>query len=144
MSYSVTITYKGVDTELPQIPWPICGTYVPQNCYIDSPVYECGYPVDVTITDETKVGYDDENEKKYGKSIYATNVDDRFGYAAQVEPFLTESIPYPVPLAQFKLAAVGGTDNSVTFTVEDYKEAFYYMELAKQLAPRFEVSVVPN
>lgn len=139
MAFSVTITYKGVEADPAIAVAPISGVYCPRNSYIDSAVYENGYPVDVEITDKTKVGYD--QEKKYGKSIYATNVDDKFGYAAQVEPYASESIPFPVPLAQFKMAVVGGTDGSYKFDVEDYKEAFYYMELGKELAPQFEVVV---
>ncbi len=138
MAYSVTITYKGTETDAAVAVAPISSYYCPKNSYIDSAVYENGYPVDTPITDSTEVGYD--KEKKYGKSIYATNVADKYGYAPVVEPYASESIPFPVPLAQFKLAVVG-EDNQVEFDVEDYKEAFYYMELGKQLAPQFEVTV---
>lgn len=143
MAYTVTITYNGLPTEPDQVVASICRYFAPTNSYIDSAVYENGYPVDLDVTSCDQIGAD--KDKKYGKSIYATNVDDKYGYAPQVEPYASTSIPFPTPLAQFKLAVVGGTDNSVTFDVDDYKEAFYYMDLGKSLADQgFVVEVVKN
>lgn len=132
MAFTVKITYKGMETDASRIVASISPIFVPTNSYIDTPAYVEGYHNSVTggaIAD------------KYGKSIYANNVDDKWGYAAQVAPYDSTSIPFPTPLAQFKLAVVG-KDNTVTFTVDDYKEAFYYMDLGKQLAEQgFEVTV---
>ena len=132
MAFTVKITYKGVETDASRIVASISPIFVPTNSYIDTPAYVEGFHNSVTggtIAD------------KYGKSIYANNVDDKWGYAAQVAPYDSTSIPFPVPLAQFKLAIVG-ENNTVTFTVDDYKEAFYYKELGHQLADQgFEVEV---
>lgn len=135
MAFTVKITYKGIETDASRIVASISPIFVPTNSYIDTPAYVEGYHNSVTggtIAD------------KYGKSIYANNVDDKWGYANQVAPFDSTSIPFPVPLAQFKLAVVG-KDNTVTFKVDDYKEAFYYMDLGKQLADQgFVVEVTDD
>lgn len=132
MAYTVSITYTGVDPSPIMSVAPISRIYKPDSSYIDTPVYTEGGPIGEDV------------DKVYGKSIYATNVDG-WGEIDVLEPFASTGIPFPVPLAQFKLAAVGGTDNSVTFDVDDYKEAFYYMQLGKELADQgFEVSVTKN
>lgn len=142
MAYTVVIKYTGVEKDVANLAAPICGTYVPTNSYVDTPVFQNGYPVDVVVDSMTEVGYD--KEKKYGKSIYANNVDDKFGYADAVEPFASTSIPFPVALSQFKLAVVG-EDNQVTFDVEDYKEAFFYKDMGVALKDQgFEVTVSPK
>jgi hypothetical protein len=77
--------------------------------------------------------------------------DEAWGSVAAMEPYATTSIPFPVPLAQFKLAVVGGKDedgnpnNTVTFTTEDSKEAFYYMQVGVQMADQgFVVEVTDD
>jgi hypothetical protein len=114
MAYNVTIKYTG-PTEAPdKVVADVCATYVPNNSYIDTAAYE--------------------------GTVYDTNVDGN-GVIKLPEPFATTSFPFPVPLAQFKLAIVG-TNNEVTFQVEDYKEAFYYQDCGKALADQgFEVTV---
>lgn len=129
MAYTVTIKYNGVEEAVPQIADPISAVYAPCGSYIDTPVYREGYPVDA-----------EEADKKYGKSIYATNVCG-WGHIDVPEPYATTSVPMSSPLAQFKLAVVG-EDNQVDFDVEDYKEAFYYQQLGVQMADQgFEVTV---
>lgn len=129
MAYTVTIKYNGVQEPATHIADPICAQFVPNNSYIDSAVYVEGYPVDA-----------EADSKKYGKSIYATNVAG-WGDVVMPEPYATTSIPMSSPLAQFKLATVG-EDNTVEFDVEDYKEAFYYQQLGLDMASQgFEVTV---
>ena len=125
MAYKITITYAGLTQDPSQIIAPVCRLYRPDNSYIDTVAYKEGVP----------------GEHGYGPSVYATNVDG-MGSIAKMEPFATTSIPFPVPLAQFKLAVVG-KNNTVTFTVDDYKEAFYYMEMGEALKDQgFTVDVV--
>lgn len=125
MAYKITITYAGLTQDPSQIIAPVCRLYRPDNSYIDTVAYKEGVP----------------GEHGYGPSVYATNVDG-MGSIVKMEPFATTSIPFPVPLAQFKLAVVG-KNNTVTFTVDDYKEAFYYMEMGEALKDQgFTVEVV--
>ena len=128
MAYTVTIVYAGVQ-EPASIPFvsPICAQYVPTNSYVDTAAYD--------------------------GTVYDMNVKG-FGVIDLVEPYATTSFPYPVPLAQFKLATVGedvldGDEQptgakTVTFTVASYADAFWYMEAGKALAEQgFTVTVEP-
>lgn len=113
MSYNVTITYSGPATESITVVNPICRIFTPQNCYADTAAY--------------------------AGTVYDTNVDG-FGTIDLMEPYATTSFPYPVPLAQFKVAVLDDS-HTVTFAVETYMEAFYYMEAGKALAAQgFTVS----
>lgn len=135
MAYSIKITYKGEQTDVEQVAASICPIMLPNTSYADTPVFEEGY----------KVG-DEAKDKKYGKSVYATNVDG-FGSIDVKEPFKTTSFPFPVPLAQFKVAVIADDKDEhgnpyVEFDVEDYKEAMYYKEAGIKLADQgFEVKV---
>lgn len=135
MAYTVTITYNGVTEPEVRFADPIASMFEPTGSYIDSAVYTEGCPVGA-----------EEADKKYGKSIYATNVDG-WGEIAVKEPYASTSIPFPSPLAQFKLAIVSDEKDEagnpfVTFTVEDYKEAFYYKQIGHDLADQgFTVEV---
>ena len=114
MAYTVTIKYTGVSGEVAIGAAPIARLWNPDGSYIDSVAYE--------------------------GTVYDTNVAG-FGEVPAVAPYDSTSIPYPVALAQFKLATVGN-DNEVTFDVEDYKEAFFYKTLGEQMADQgFEVTV---
>ena len=127
MAYSITITYKGIEMGAANIVAPVCRVFRPDASYIDTVAYQKGFT-------------DAEGEAKYGKSVFATNVDG-FGSVEALEPFATTSVPFPVPMTQFKLAVVG-EDNKVEFDVDDYKEAFYYEQIGKALADQgFEVTV---
>ena len=136
MAYTIKITYAGVETDASRIVSPICRIFAPTNSYIDTPVYTEGGPVGA-------------DPLLYGKSVYATNVDG-FGSIEMPEPYASTSIPFPVPLAQFKLAVVGEVDEEsgnhfVEFDVDDYKEAFHYKELGAALADQgFTVEVTKN
>lgn len=106
MAYTVKITYTGpANPEAIKFASPICQTFAPTNAYTDTPAYK--------------------------STVYDTHVTG-FGFIDLMEPYATTGFPYPVPLAQFKLAVVG-KDNAkgakeVEFTVESYMEAFWYME----------------
>ena len=119
MAYTVKIVYAGVPapTNIPFVS-PIASLYVPSNSYVDTPAY--------------------------AGTVYDTNVEG-FGQLNIMEPYATTSFPFPVPLAQFKLAVVGtdGDDGKeVEFTVDSYEEAFWYMEAGKALADQgFTVTV---
>lgn len=123
MAYTVKIVYAGpqAPTNIPFVS-PIAPLCVPTNSYIDTPAYE--------------------------GTVYDTNVAG-FGQLNIMEPYATTSFPYPVPLAQFKLAVVG-TDGAtegtkeVEFTVDTYEEAFWYMAAGAQLKDQgFTVTVTP-
>lgn len=147
MSYTIKILYKGVETEASKIVSPICRIYRPDSSYVDTPVYTQGGPITADGQPVAKIGEVDPN---YGKSIYATNVDG-FGAVPSPEPFATTSVPFPVPLSQFKLAMVSTEKDEETgapyveFDVDDYKEAFYYSQVGVALADQgFEVTVTKN
>lgn len=124
MAYTVTIKYTGVSGQVAIGPAPIARLWNPDGSYIDSAAYE--------------------------GTVYDTNVEG-WGEVPAVAPYDSTSIPYPVALAQFKLATVGedlldGEENvigkQVSFTVDDYKEAFYYKTIGEQMADQgFEVTV---
>lgn len=135
MSYTIKITYKGVETEATKIVSPICRIYRPDSSYVDTAVYTQGGPITADGQKAASIGDVDPN---YGKSIYATNVEG-LGSSLSPEPFATTSVPFPVPLAQFKLAMVSDkTDENgysyVEITTDDYKEAFYYSQVGISLA----------
>lgn len=126
--YTVTITYTGITKDAEQIVAPICRVFAPQKSYIDTDVYTQGVPTENKITG-------------YGKSVYATNVPG-WGELTIPEPYASTSIPFPVPMAQFKVAMVG-EDNKVTFEVDSYMEAFYYKQIGVALESQgFTVEVV--
>ncbi len=110
MAYNVTITYKGPATESISFVNPICRMYVPNNSYVDTKAYE--------------------------GTVYDTNVEG-FGKIDLMEPYASTSFPFPVPLAQFKLAVFGEdvkdssgniTGKKVMFSVENYMEAYWYTQ----------------
>lgn len=101
MAYKIVITYVGVPVDADRLVAPICRIYTPDNSYVDTEAYE--------------------------NTVYDTNVGG-FGSIDLLEPFATTSIPFPLPLAQFKLAVVA-ENGEVEFEVFDYKEAFYYKQL---------------
>lgn len=128
MSYNVKITYIGIAQDVERIADEICRIFIPNGSYIDSAVYTQGHGDD------------------YGKSVYATNVSG-FGSTEVKEPYASTSIPFSVPLAQFKLAVISTTEDAeghpyIEFVVDDYKEAFYYEEVGAAIAEQgFKVEV---
>lgn len=113
MNYIVSIAYNAPTPGIVGLASPIFATYAPTNSYVDTAAYD--------------------------GTVYDTNVKG-FGSIAAAEPFASTSFPYPVPMAQFKVAATGSL---VSFIVDDYKEAFYYEETGKALAAQgFSVAVI--
>lgn len=119
MAYTVKIVYTGPEapTNIPFVN-PICALYFPTNSYVDTPAYE--------------------------GTVYDTNVPG-FGSVPVMEPYASTSFPFPLPLAQFKVAVVGEDGESgkeCEFTVDTYEEAFYYMEAGAALKDQgFTVTV---
>jgi hypothetical protein len=114
--YKVTITYAGLTQDPQQAVMPICGEYVMDGSYIESEAY-------------AGTAYD---TKTHG-----------MGSIPLPEPYATEGIPTPFPSAvgKFHLAVVG-ENNTVEFTVDDYKEAFFYKALGEKLVTSgFNVTV---
>ena len=135
MAYTIKIEYRGPQVAPDSIVSPICRIFEPNGSYIDSPAYVNGYA--------------EGGKQKYGKSVYATNVDG-WGKIEAMEPYASTSIPFPVPLAQFKVAMIGDeikegktvVGHKFEFSVEDYKEAIYYMQLGVALKSQgFTVTV---
>lgn len=116
MAFTINIKYTGPATDNIRFVYPICPVFVPTNSYADTTALE--------------------------GTVYDTNVDG-FGTLPVAEPFKTTSFPFPIPLAQFKVAALG-TDNELEFTVETDAEALWYKQAGIQLADQgFEVTVTP-
>lgn len=112
MAYKVKIVYTGPSVESIQFVSPICRLFVPSNSYVDTPAYK--------------------------GTVYDTNVEG-FGKIDLMEPFASTSFPFPVPLAQFKLAVVGENDEDsdgkkAEFEVATYMEAFWYKQAGVALA----------
>ena len=129
MAYTVTIKYtkpvKGAD----QVVASIFRYFAPMSSYIDTAVYTEGYPVG-------------EEDKVYGKSVYATNVDG-FGEVGLIPPYDEAKfpVPFPGPMHYFTFA-VQAEDGKVEFTVDDWKDAMYYKEIGADLKDQgFEITV---
>lgn len=145
MAYTVTITYNGIDVDADlRIADPISRIMVPTSSYIDSAVYREGHPAETVTTVSPEFEFEG-----YGKSIYATNVLSGIDSIPMPDIWSESTVPMSVPLAQFRMAVVGEDDGNGgktrSFDVEDYKEAFYYMELGVQLKDQgFTVEVAPK
>lgn len=113
-AYKVKITFdpRKVTAPVAEPFANICTTFQPDTAYVDS---------------------EDYNGTRYDSNVRG------FGSIPQVEPYASTSIPMGTPLAQFKLARLAQVVNAetgvreLTFEVDDYKEAFYYAELADDL-----------
>ena len=113
-TYKVKITFdpRKVAEQIPAPFAPVCSVFEPNASYIDSEDYEA--------------------------TRYNSNVKG-FGDIPQVEPYASTSVPMSTPLAQFKLATQAQKVDETTgvrsleFNVEDYKEAFYYLQLGKDM-----------
>ncbi len=106
MAYTITIKYVKPEKPEEYKPfWEIPRMFVPESSYVDSPAYE--------------------------GTVYDTNVDG-WGFIEPKPPYDSTAFPYPVPLAQFRIAAISET-GEVTFTTDDYKVAWYYVEAGKQM-----------
>ena len=123
----VKIIYNGPVVEIDRMGMEIARYFSPDNSYVDSPVYMQGYPIDA-----------EEADKKYGKSIYATNVD---GWGAL--PGLLPMANTTVKFAQFERAAMAKAEadmndaenEGITFEIEGYEEEIYWNQMGANMAP---------
>ena len=123
---TVEIIYTGPVAEVVRPGMSICRLFVPNNSYVDSPVFTEGYPVDA-----------DQDAKEYGKSIYATNVDGR-----GILPGLLPMAHTTTRFAQFERAVIAAADavakeeenKGITFDIgDDYTEELYWIQMAKNM-----------
>lgn len=173
MSYNVTITNKWLDkntgkpkktADLPGYIGhrdyaTIASLMEPTGSYIDTVAYTQGFPNDVNPDSFTipaqgdvaaKTCTNEDGKRVYEKSIYATNVYDGIG-SVGLPPYWAETlIPMGVSFSQIRISDVAagneaGKRNTVTFTVEDFTAAFYFMTLAQQLKDNgIVIEVVEN
>lgn len=130
MAYTVIIKYTKPTKEADKVVASIFRYFAPMSSYIDTAVYEEGYPVG----EETKV---------YGKSVYATNVDG-FGEVGLIPPYneVTVPVPFPGPMHYFTFATQA-EDGQVKFTVDSWKDAMYYKEIGADLKDQgFDITVI--
>lgn len=89
----------------------VCAIFNPESSYVDGKAYE--------------------------GSRFDSNVPG-LGNTNAPEPYASTSVPMSTPLAQFKMATQASVDpgtgvRTLTFEVDDYKEAFYYKQLGEDM-----------
>ena len=122
----VQIIFKGPVIDIERKGMEIARYFSPDNSYIDSAVYTAGY--------ENADGVGDG--EKYGKSIYATNVDG-WGYLPGLLPMASTTTKF----AQFERAVIAAFDakakeeenKGITFEVEGYEEEIYWNQIAENM-----------
>lgn len=123
----ITIVYTGRPADEIRIPAKeIAPIFYPDVSYVDLPIMTDGY------ANKDSVG----DKKKYGKSIYATNVQG-LGTGLGIPP-LTSA---PIPFAYFEKAIAvaikaekyGKENKGVELTVDDNKSVLYFEQMAKNL-----------
>jgi hypothetical protein len=128
----VKIIYNGPTADIVRNGMEIARIFYPENSYVDSPVFTKGYPVD-------------EDEKEYGKSIYATNVDG-WGHLPGLLPMAnttTKFAQFERAVAEAAAAKAAGEDpKGIEFEVTGYEEEIYWDQMGKNLADQgFEVTI---
>lgn len=122
----VTIIYNGPVVELDRKGMEICRIFVPDNSYIDSPVFTAGYP------NEEGLG----NKEAYGKSIYATNVVG-WGEFPGLLPMASTTTKFAqferAVIAKFNAEAKGEANTGIEFDVEGYMEEIYWNQMAPHM-----------
>lgn len=125
---NVTIKYIGpVVEDFVRQGCPICDIFLPTGSYVNTPVYTQGYPVDAA-----------DEDKEYGKSVYATNVAGR-GYLPGLHPMANTATPFAyferAIIVAGQAAKAGEANNGVTFTVadDDYKGRIYWEQMCANL-----------
>lgn len=124
----VKIVYTGPVEEAIRRGMEIPRLFVPQNSYVDSPVYTEGY--DASAEGNYAAG------ESYGKSIYATNVDG-WGFLPGLLPMASTTVKF----AQYERAALaaaqakldGGENEGITFEIEGYEEEIYWNQIAPNM-----------
>lgn len=126
MSTQVKIVYNGPVVDVDRIGTPIYRLFVPNNSYIDTPVYTNGYDNADAVGDG----------KSYGKSIYATNVDG-WGKLPGLLPMASTTTKFAqferAVLAAFEAKQAGTKNTGITFEVEGYEEDIYWNQMAPNM-----------
>ncbi|MBQ2856557.1 MAG: hypothetical protein IJE78_05405 [Bacteroidaceae bacterium] len=123
---NVKIIYTGPIVDAVRKGEEIARYFVPNNSYVDTPVFEQGY------ANEGAVG----DKNSYGKSIYATNVDG-WGSCPGLLPIASAS----VKIAEFERAALaaaaakeaGTANEGVSFQIEGYEDELYWNQISSQI-----------
>lgn len=123
---AIQIIYNGPVVDLIRQGMNISRIFEPTNSYIDSPVYTEGY--------ENEAGVGDG--EKYGKSIYATNVDGWGNF-----PGLIPMASYPGRFAQYERAVFAAIEakandeenKGIEFEVEGYEAELYWHQFAPHM-----------
>lgn len=132
---TVTIKYTGPIVDEIRQGMSIPRYFAPTNSYVDSPVYTEGFANGDGLGDDGK----------YGKSIYATNVDG-LGFLPGLIPMYSNTTKF----AQFERAIIaakaakdaGGENTGISFEITGYEEEIYWSQVSKPLADQgFEVTV---
>lgn len=123
---NVKIIYTGAIVDDIRVGAEIARYFVPNNSYVDTPVFEQGY------ANEGAVG----DKNSYGKSIYATNVD---GWGSLYG--LLPSASATNKFVQFERAAMaaaaakeaGTANEGISFEIEGYEEEIYWNQMAANI-----------
>ena len=122
----VTIIYTGPVVDVERQGASICRYFVPDNSYIDTPVFTDGY------ANAGEVG----DKGTYGKSIYATNVDG-FGALPGLLPMASTTTKFAqferAVIAAFEAKRKGETNEGINFEVEGYEEVIYWTQICRQM-----------
>lgn len=123
----VTIIYGGPVVEFEREGMQICRIFVPNNSYVDSPVFVNGYPNDESLG----------NGEAYGKSIYATNVVG-WGEFPGLIPMASTTTKFAqferAVIAKFDAEAKGEENKGIEFEVEGYEEEIYWNQIGRNMA----------
>lgn len=134
----VTIIYTGPIVDEIRKGMDIPRLFAPVNSYIDSPVFTEGFD-----NSTLKLG----DKESYGRSIYATNVDDQAFLPGLIPMFSTAAkyAEFELAVRAAKEAEKAGTENEgITFEVEGYEEELYWTQQGRALADQgFEVTIAP-
>lgn len=130
MAVKIKLKYVGPVADIDRDGLEIARVFIPDNSYIDTPVFTEGYP------NEEGVG----DGETYGKSIYATNVD---GLGAG--PGLLPMAHTTTKFAMFEQAVMAAAEaeekeeenKGVEFEIEDdYTEQLYWEQMCRNMATR--------
>lgn len=134
MATTVQIIYTGRVVEPDRKGADIARIFVPNNSYVDTPVFTDGYE------NADQVG----DKGTYGKSIYATNVDG-WGQLFGLLPMASTTTKFAqyerAVLAAADAKAAGTANEGITFEVEGYEEDIYWNQIAANMTDAFYTKV---
>lgn len=122
IKYTGSVLLEAAIDEMRSNACSIAPVFAPTGGYTNTPVFTEGYPVDAA-----------DAAKKYGKSVYATNV---YGWGQL--PGLPPMANTTIPFAQFERAVLsaaeakkaGKANTGIEFTVDGYKEEIYWHQMS--------------